>query len=233
MRANTQNVYQLEDVKNLSELICEKITELIFQGYIKPGERLVQTDLAERFSVSRITIRDAFHLLVQTGLVERNDAGGLVVKSLSRKDIENIASLRQLIEPHIASIACNNIGDDGVARLDQVIIYQKRLLESEDYIGYLKADWIFHKTLYVFSGNDLAVSFMEELWNRICQARGMIFINDEWGRSWVERSIKGHEIMVQAVKKKDSEELVRIVKDNINSAQKEQLQWFDLIANRE
>lgn len=229
LERNPSDIYQLRSIKNLSEVICEKLSELIFQGYIKPGEHLVQTDLAERFSVSRITIRDAFHLLLQTGLVEKNGNGGVIVKSLTRKDIENIATLRELIEPYIASTACLNIDDNGINNLQQIVSIQKQLRDNNNYIGYIKSDWNFHKALYDYSGNELAVTFMEGFWHRLCQARGMIFVNEQWGEEWITRSISGHEKMVQAVKEKDTNTLVDIIHSNISSALKEQLMWFDHI----
>ncbi|MDY4610446.1 MAG: GntR family transcriptional regulator [Sphaerochaetaceae bacterium] len=220
------DLYKLNEVKSLSQIVMEKIQELIYKGVIKPGERLVQTDLAERFNVSRVAIRDALHNLSQTGLIEKTSSGGAIVRALSEEDINNIAWLRMAIEPEIASKACLNIGTSGIEYMEQIIHVQEQLNSYNDFIGYLRADWDFHNAYYEYANNDLAIQFLEKLWNRSSQARGMIFINEAWGHDWVGRSILGHKRMVVNIKCRDVNEIVKTIQNNINSAQVEQLEWF-------
>jgi DNA-binding GntR family transcriptional regulator len=220
------NPFELGEIKNLSKLVSEKIQELIYTGVLKPGNRLVQTELAERFKVSRVAIRDALQELRQTGLVLPTSSGGMIVRPVSYDDIENLAFLRKAIEPAIAAKACSKIDSKGIEKLQQIIAKQEHLFQTGDFMGYLKEDWAFHKTFYSYENNDLALEFLEKLWSRSSQARGMIFINKEWGAAWVERSIAGHKKLLVMIARHDSKGIEQIVSDNVLSAGKEQLQWY-------
>ena len=222
--------FDRDEVKNLSQIVAEKLQEMIYTGKLKPGERLIQNELASFFKVSRVAIRDALQELKQSGLaVSVSSSGGTCVRPISEKDISDVAFVRDALEPVIAVEACRKIDDDGISLLKDCIRKQVLISEAKDYIGYIHADWDFHKTLYSYAGNSLALDMIEKLWMRASQARGMVLMDIKWGEVWCKKSVNNHNLIVQAVVDRDIERLHAIIRNNITSAEKEQLEWLSQV----
>ena len=80
------------------DIVAEELHALIFSGSLKPGERLVEERLTERFGVSWPPLREALRLLEQEGLVERRPRRGTIVTPLDANDVREIYSLRWALE---------------------------------------------------------------------------------------------------------------------------------------
>ncbi len=78
--------------------IVRQVRELIVSGQVAPGERLTETDLATRLGVSRAPLREAIRELVDGGLVVSIPYKGLFVRSITRRDLEELYSLRTALE---------------------------------------------------------------------------------------------------------------------------------------
>ncbi len=78
--------------------IVRRLRELIAGGHVVPGERLTETDLAARLGVSRAPLREAIRELVDSGLVVSLPYKGLFVRGVTRRDLEELYSLRTTLE---------------------------------------------------------------------------------------------------------------------------------------
>lgn len=218
--------------KNLSEAISEKLIEMIYVGQLMPGQKLVQGDLADKFNVSRVAIRDALKILRENGLaIVNNSIGGMCVYPITSKDISNVAFVRRSIEPSTAAIACSQITELGIKQLELIISKQENLCALEDYAGYMHADWDFHKSFYLFSENTLAVDVIEKAWLRANQARGLALADPKRGQNWCLCSIDGHKRMLEIIKKRDLDAISQLVKDNIIKAENDQIAWLGFTKN--
>jgi DNA-binding GntR family transcriptional regulator len=84
--------------QTLGENVADSLREAIFRGLFKPGQRLAEAPIASTLKVSRAPLREALASLELEGLVCRTANRGTVVISLSRKDVEEICSLRLALE---------------------------------------------------------------------------------------------------------------------------------------
>ncbi len=84
--------------QNVADRVTVELREAIFSGDLAPGERLVERKLAERLGTSHIPVREALTRLTQEGLVERLPHRGARVAALTSRDLEEISSLRTLLE---------------------------------------------------------------------------------------------------------------------------------------
>lgn len=225
------DVIEIGEIRNLSKTVSDKLQELIYTGKLKPGDRLVQTELAERFRVSRVAIRDALQELRQSGLaVSNGQVGGMVVRPITQDDVENIAFVRQAIEIKVALAAARNMDEKGLRSLRAIIDKQIRLRDEKDYIGFLRVDWEFHKTFYSYAHNELALEIIEKLWTRASQARGMVLMSQDWGALWSGQSIDGHREMIERIKSKDEQHLRETLDRIIQKAKREQSQWVEQVS---
>ena len=90
----------LPQIKNLSmqEQTLDTLREAILTGELKPGQSLIEMDLSRQLGVSRAPIREALRILNSEGLIETIPYHGTTVRRLSKADIEEIYSMRSLLE---------------------------------------------------------------------------------------------------------------------------------------
>src|SRR5712691_11360611 len=80
------------------DIVVEELHTLILSGSLRPGERLVEERLTERFGISRPPLREALRVLQQEGLVQRLPRRGAIVTPLDADDVREIYSLRWALE---------------------------------------------------------------------------------------------------------------------------------------
>lgn len=138
---------QMELKPELTALaVAASLREMIANGELFDGARLVERELAERFSVSRVPMREAIQRLEREGLVETRKNRGAVVKSLSRHDVEEIYHLRMLLEGDAIHRSVKHLDDDVITQAERA----HRLLgkaTSAERQGALNRE--FHQILYL------------------------------------------------------------------------------------
>ena len=82
--------------------IAEVLRESIRQGMLAPGQPLIQASIAEAMGVSRIPVREALHALAAEGLVTFGEDGGARVTALAPEEVDELWTLRALLESHMA-----------------------------------------------------------------------------------------------------------------------------------
>ena len=115
----------LKVVKNLSDVIADRLGELIQTGSLRPGEHLVQTVLAEKFGVSRVAVRDALQELKRRGLAVNGPMKGTIVRPVSYKTIYDLFAVRRVIESLAIREACANMTKEGLNQIGTIINEQE------------------------------------------------------------------------------------------------------------
>lgn len=105
------------DVRSIEEVVTTALRDAILSGELRPGERLLQEQLADQLRVSRIPLRDALRRLEAEGLVHIGPRRGAEVASLSRADVIEIYELRVSLEPELMRRAVGALGTADVKRL--------------------------------------------------------------------------------------------------------------------
>jgi len=143
-----------------ADIIAAALRELIASGEAADGTRLVERELADRYSVSRIPMREALQKLEFEGLVEINRNRGAVVRTLTPADVDEIYSLRMLLEGDAIYWAVKHMDGETLARVELV----HRLLEQEkthERQGQLNRE--FHELLYAPCGNIRQLASIRDL----------------------------------------------------------------------
>lgn len=143
-----------------SEHIVSALRGLIVSGELPDGARLVERELAARFAVSRIPLREAIHKLAAEGLVELYQNRGAVVRTLTAADIDEIYDLRMLLEGDAIHRAVQQMDAETLARAELV----HRLLGeagTREKQGELNRE--FHALLYARCGNERQLKAIHEL----------------------------------------------------------------------
>ncbi len=149
--------------KQLWESIADEIREQILDGRYAAGSRLVETDLAERFGVSRGPIRDALTELAREGLVEDLPRRGTFVASLSEKDLAEVYVLRRAIEEAAVRAAVARATDDEIAEMYVRLAETEAAYGRDDLPAAWDADMLFHRSYCSMSDNRRLVDLFDGL----------------------------------------------------------------------
>ena len=146
--------------------IADALRDEILRGAIPSGAALGQEELAARFQVSRIPIRDALLRLEAQGLVQVYPNRGAFVISLSADDVREIYDLRLLLEGDILERAVPRLTADDWRRIDAAHAEATRTAGTADW---LEGDWSFHRALYEPAGRPRQLEMIEQLRNTVAR----------------------------------------------------------------
>ena len=109
------------DVMNLRDYIEQQVRNAVLNGTFKPGERIIETAIADQLSVSRAPVREALSALEREGLVINRPRRGYFVVDFTEKDIEEIYSLRLLLEVGALPRAIDRLNDQNIADMQRMV----------------------------------------------------------------------------------------------------------------
>ncbi len=221
MQTSADEAAGLPSVKKLSTLITDNLAGQIQNGILRPGERLVQEDLAKKFSVSRVAVRDALMELRRRGLSVTIPRKGDIVRPVSCRTVRDLFEIRRINESHAVRIACGSIDPPGLARLRRIVEEQEDCILAEDVAAFIAKDWEFHKTIFAYCGNEPLRELIDGLWARTRQARSVARNDLSWGKNWGRASIRRHKDLLAALEKGDAEEAAAITGRIIDEAAEE------------
>lgn len=189
----------LNDYKPLREVIFNTLREAIIVGELKPGERLMEVQLAEKMGVSRTPVREAIRKLELEGLVEMLPRKGAHVADLSVKDIMDVLELRSTLDGLASSLSASRITEEEVRELKHVQSQFVGYVEKENLQGSVKKDVEFHDIIYRSSRNDKLMQITNNLREQIQRFR-VIYIKDY---SSTRDLIKEHAEIFDAISRRD------------------------------
>lgn len=157
------NVYIPIEQESLGRLVANKLRKSIWEKELKFGERLVETDLSERFQVSRSTIRDALKILEYEELVVSKPRKGTYVANFTKEDWREMLELRILIESHAFVNALDYLTDEHFEQLEAIIEKMKEYLSEPNWSKLFDLDMKFHHYVITLSGNSRIIRIYESL----------------------------------------------------------------------
>ena len=163
------------DHKPLPDKIAEYIRNQIIQGKLKPGEKILEAQLAEDLNISRTPIREAIRLLECEGFVELLPRRGAIVKDFSEKDLQDTVEVKACLESLAAELIMDKITDKTLSRLESIIENEIKILnenKSGDSIyKFLKELSKFHDTIIELCDNRQLVDLNIKIENHIKRYR--------------------------------------------------------------
>jgi len=189
------------------DLILEAIDSHIY----KPGDRLVESDLAEKFGVSRTPVREALQRLETQSLLTR-DGRSLIVASLDHTQLSELYVVRGELEGLAARLASRHATPEEVRVLRDMLEADKKLIDDPE--GLSRANRRFHKQIHLASHNRFLVQQLD-LVHRSMALLASTSIKAE-GRG--ADTLKEHEDIVQAIESGDGDAAYQALRDHISAA---------------
>ena len=113
---------KLDSYQPLREVVCETLREAIRKGTLKPGERLMEIQLAEELGVSRTPVREAIRKLELEGYVIMMPRRGTYVANLSIRDVNEVFEIRTSLDSLASGLAAERITEEELERLQRLLV---------------------------------------------------------------------------------------------------------------
>lgn len=152
-----------ETHRALNDRVRDAIREAITSGVYKPGDRLVEGRLAEKFGVSRNPVREALKSLDSEGIVEIIARRGAFVAKFSDDEIREVIELRAALEGMGARLAARRLNPEAAAALPEILKEGERAAERRDTKELARLNDVFHDTLAEAGSNRFLTDFIQIL----------------------------------------------------------------------
>jgi DNA-binding GntR family transcriptional regulator len=184
--------------RTLGDEAAKRLRDAIMSGSLSPGMRLVERELAERLGVSRVPIREAIQQLEDEGLVKKIPHRGTFVYVPSSDELEEIASLRVVLERLVMERVTARWQPDYEARLRQIVVDMQRAGSREDHQRVFEFDTQFHHTLWQMANHSLLFEVVSSLRLRI--AHFLYEATVALSSSELEAHAAGHMDLIEVLK---------------------------------
>ncbi len=201
----------MPDPKASQKDAYDLILEAIDTGVYRPGDRLVESELAERFGVSRTPIREALQRLETQSLLAR-DGRSLIVASLDHNQLAELYAVRTELEGLAARLAAQHAAPEEVRVLREMVEGDARLLDNPDALS--RANRRFHKQIHLASHNRFLVQQLD-LVHRSMALMATTSLAAE-GRG--ETALAEHREIVDAIERGDGDAAYAALKRHISQA---------------
>ena len=158
----------IDKKRPLRGIIYEQLVDDILSGRINAGEKLLESDLADKFNVSRTPIREALLQLEKEGYTEHVKNVGATVKKISAQTVKEIFEVIAVLEGEATGLAVTaGISEQDMDQLRQLQVEMVRAAEERDYIAYNKLNIRFHHFFLKRCGNKTLSGIARDMRNRM------------------------------------------------------------------
>lgn len=228
-------MFQSARSSKASEHIVEQIRKAIFEGKLRPGDRLPsETHLMQSFRVSKATLREALRALEFLGFLEirKGATGGAFVtkvdvekardlflnflhfQDLSLKDLSEV---RLILEPYVAGKSAAAISKEDLSRLDELNQECELALQGQSHADLRRNEIEFHRIIGRATGNPILSFILEFVENLLVDAKEVLRPDQEFSR----RVLMAHRKIVEALYEKDPERARKEMANHVKEVERD------------
>jgi DNA-binding GntR family transcriptional regulator len=199
----------------LWERVHAHLREEILANRLPAGSELQETALAAELGVSRGPVREAIGRLATEGLVVVRPRRGAVVRELSKDDFLEAYQVREALEATAARLATGRLGEEDLARLEQLTATMEEHAERGEVDAFFEANAAFHAALVEASGNRRLRDLYAQLLGQMNRYRRRSLAL----RGSLHQSVAEHRAILDALAARDPERAGRLMADHIRVPQ--------------
>ncbi len=214
--------------KNLSDRMYELLKEMIVRWEFRPGERLIDSEIAERYGVSRSLVRNAIMLLVSEGLVEVVRRRFYVAR-FSQKDIRDILQLRHMLEMSAIGAAIRRTTDEEMAAIEARMAEAERMVAAGDLERFYALDVETHRLIIDKGEND----YIKKVYANILTILKVVIRSDFDKQRKISESFAEHKAFLDAWKRRDTAAAAAALDHHLERAEERVMENFaQIVTNR-
>lgn len=206
----------MDTYKPLREIVFTTMREAIINGDFKPGQRLMEVQLADQMGVSRTPVREAIRKLELEGLVVMVPRKGAYVAGLSSEDVKEVLEIRAVLEGLAASLAAKQATKSEVEDLKGIVEQFKQAAKDQDVVKLIQFDSDFHDVMYRASKNKKLIQLLSSLREQVQRFRVAYFTKIKN----TEILIAEHNELLQAVEAGDTIKARKVAETHIATTER-------------
>ena len=190
----------------LRDVVFNTLRRAILRGELKPGERLMEIQLANKLGVSRTPIREAIRKLELEGLVLMIPRKGAEVAEITEKNLRDVLEVRGALEELAVQLACERMDKEKLKELHAAADYFREILDSDDITAIGEADEAFHDVIFAATDNTRLVQLLNNLREQMYRYRIEYLKKKECHPQLLEE----HAAIMKAIEEHDKEKATQI-----------------------
>lgn len=203
----------MDEYLPLRDVVFNTLRQAILRGELKPGERLMEIQLANKLGVSRTPIREAIRKLELEGLVLMIPRRGAEVAEITEKSLRDVLEVRGALEELAVKLACQKITDEQIQELRMAEKEFEMALSSGDVTVYAEADVKFHDVIYRATDNQRLIQLLFNLREQMYRYRVEYLKREEsHGNLLIE-----HKKIIETITNRDMDAAVDAVCQHIDN----------------
>lgn len=197
-----------------TDRVISTLRAAILGGKLPAGRRLLEPDLARELGVSRTPVREALRALEKEGLLQRAPGRGVVVVEITAEDVEEIYTMKAVLEGVAVRLTCQRASEKDVERLHRFIDEMQGLAERDDIGAYAAVSREFHAAL-IQAARSRRLAELHRLVDMPIQ-RLRVFALSQPGRP--RESVREHRAILDAIARRDSEAAEALIRKHVGGA---------------
>lgn len=197
----------------LRDVVFNTLRQAILKGDLKPGERLMEIQLATKLGVSRTPVREAIRKLELEGLVLMVPRKGAEVAQITEKSMVDVLEIRRALEELAVRLACERMTPEGLERLKQAEEKFEKVLGKEDITTVAGADVEFHDTILRATDNQKLIQLLSQFREQMYRYRVEYLKREECH----PQVIKEHQDIIQTIENRNKDEAAEYICNHIDS----------------
>ncbi|WP_037312716.1 GntR family transcriptional regulator [Amycolatopsis orientalis] len=194
-----------------TEVVLEEIRRGILTRELKPGQPLVEAELAARLGVSKTPVREALKVLSNSGLVTFSPYKGASVCVVDAELAKSVYDVRMVLEPEAVRRSVERRSPDLLEDAAEALKEASAAIADKDQAALSLLNRRFHRALYSGCGNPLMVSMLDDLKDRAALISVVGWeANPSWRKEWTE-----HKAVLAAAKKGDADGAAGLLRAHI------------------
>ncbi|MEU4133361.1 GntR family transcriptional regulator [Streptomyces wuyuanensis] len=199
-------VPRLERPGPLRERVYEALLELITTRALRPGQHLVESELAGHLGVSRQPVREALQRLNTEGWVDLRPAQGAFVHEPTEEEADQLLSVRTLLEAEAARLAAANAGSAGITALEELCDEGERAVGADDVDLAVATNAAFHAKVMELAGNVVLAELAGQVDRRVRWYYTPV-ARQRGEQSWIE-----HRELIAAISARDERRATEVMR---------------------
>lgn len=197
----------------LRDVVFQTLREAILKGDLKPGERLMELQLAAKLGVSRTPIREAIRMLQQEGLAITIPRRGAEVAKMTEKDMEDVLQIRESLEILAVQLASEKITEEQLVELEEKVKAFEKAVKTTNVKLIAQSDIDFHDMIYTAADNPKLVTMLNNLREQIYRYRIEYLKND----SIYPQLVEEHREIIDGLRRRDKAFVMEMVKKHVDN----------------
>lgn len=197
----------------LRDVVFNTLRQAILRGELKPGERLMEIQLANKLGVSRTPIREAIRKLELEGLVLMIPRKGAEVAEITEKSLRDVLEVRRALEELAVQLACEKITKEEIRELERVAKEFQQVVKSSDITEIAEVDVCFHDIIYTATDNQRLIQLLNNLREQMYRYRVEYLKRD----GVFPQLIAEHEAIIRHIENNEKEKATEVMCRHIDN----------------